>query len=109
MREGRSLSTATIWLFAAVLSAAIAIGTLSLGLLLLAGLIPILGSVVLSGRLLAGLGGLATGFGTAWTAALIGALGRCPGDGCTPPGFAILSIAVLVFGLVASGAAVRQG
>jgi len=102
------MSTASIWLFAAVLSAAVAIGTLSFGLLLLAGLIPILVFVVLSRNVLAGLGGMATGFGSAWTATLFGAGGACVGDGCSPPTFAFVAIATLVAGIVASAAALRR-
>ena len=102
------MSTASIWLFAAVLSAAVAIGTLSFGLLLLTALIPILLFVVLSRNVLAGLGGTATGFGSAWTATLFGTGGACAGDGCSPASFAFAAIAILVAGLVASAVALRQ-
>ncbi len=102
------MSTASIWLVAAVLSAAVAIGTLSFGLLVLAGLIPILVFVVLSRNVLVGLAGMATGFGSAWTATLFAAGGACVGDGCSPASFAVVAIAVLAAGIVASAAALRQ-
>jgi len=86
----------------------VALGTLSFGLLVLAGLIPILVFVALSHNVLVGLGGTATGFGSAWTATVFGAGGVCVGEGCSPPSLAFVAIAILIAGIVVSVVALKQ-
>jgi hypothetical protein len=96
------MSTMSLWLFTVVLGGAVGIGALSFGMLVLAGLIPVFVLIGRSRSVLAGLGGLGTGFGAAWTASLFGAGAACGGNRCSPETFVIAAIAIFAIGLATS-------
>jgi hypothetical protein len=110
------MRTETIWLYAAVFGAAIGLGTLVFGLLILVGLIPVALIVIASRAKIAGAGGLGVGFGGIWTLTTIAAGEGCgpvnsgaSTTGCWPPeSFLFVSVGALVLG-VALTAAVAVG